>query len=114
MRERVNCWYVLGGTAIILASLVYVLMALAAFKSAAQQGSHFPAVYIPLLRVAESDFGGPLRWYSKVCGVELEFFNEPVTPAYVYIVYACGLIAVFGGSYLVIRMKHPKTRVYDA
>jgi hypothetical protein len=108
MRERMNCWYVLGGAAVILVLLVYVLMAPAVFKSAAQQGAHFPAAYIPLLRVAESDFGGPLRWYSKVCGAELEFSNEPATPAYVIIVYALGLFAVFGGSRRVIRRKQSK------
>jgi hypothetical protein len=114
MRERLKYCYVSGGTALVLVFMVYVLMAPAVFKSAAQQGAHFPAAYVPLLRVAESDFGGPLRWYSKVCGAELEFFNEPVTPAYVIAAYASGLFAVFGVSYRVIRRKRSKSRVYEA
>ena len=114
MRERLKCWYVFGGTSVVLVFLVYVLLAPAVFKSAAQQGAHFPAAYVPLLRVAASDFGGPLRWYSKVCGAELEFFNEPTTPTYVIVVYGLGALVVFAGLWRLIQRRHSRAGLHDA
>jgi hypothetical protein len=59
-------------------------------------------LYVPVVRVMESEFGGPLVWYfNKVWGAEVEFFGEtsygPVYAvlAYILAIALCVSLAAF-------------------
>ena len=69
-----------------------------------RSGWHAPVlwIYAPFVRVMESDFGGPLIWYSsEVWGADAKFFGDvkygPVHVVFVYILALalCVGVAVF-------------------
>src|SRR5207249_3374138 len=71
------------GSAVVLACLVYLLAAppiVLAYAKQTGSGS-FPAFYGPVLRLVESDFGGPIVWYfNHIWGAGLVLIGDDSGP----------------------------------
>jgi hypothetical protein len=59
----------------------------------------FPTVYHPILRIIESDYGGPLVWYfNRVWGAELVLIGDETSPPW----YAVALYLLLGLAFLTV------------
>jgi hypothetical protein len=65
-------------------------------------------LYLPFVRVMESDFGGPLIWYSnEVWGTDAKFFGDVrYGPAYVVFIYVVALALCVGASVFPIWRRY--------
>lgn len=95
-------WFTWLGSFFAGLVLLYFLAAppviIAAWKQSG--GAHIPAVYDPVMRIIESDFGGPLLWYfNTVWHAEIMLIgDESGPPWYMILLYAvlgiCFVVAV--------------------
>ena|SRR5882672_6325989 len=106
-----TCWFVAG---LVLVALIYLLTAppiiLAHVK---QTGSgSFPYFYWPILRLIESDFGGPMVWYfNSVWGAGLILFGgDEGPPLYVLATYTVVGMALLSALLLPIWKAWRKKR----
>ena len=82
MKERLLDFAAWISAALVFAASLYfattppIMMAIAK-----NSGGQFSSVYLPMMRMIESDFNGPLLWYfNDVLGCGIEVFGEVTTP----------------------------------
>ena len=94
-------WFSWLGSFLAGLVLVYFLAAPPVIIAAWKQGgvSNIPTIYQPVMRIIESDFGGPLLWYfNSVWHAGIMLIGEKTGPRWylvlLYAVLGIGLVAV--------------------
>ncbi|GEM_PF-6459211 len=69
--------------------------------------------YLPVVRLMESDFGGPLIWYfNRVWHVEIDFFGEvSYGPFHVVVAYLLALAFCIGMTTFPILRRYRRVRM---
>jgi hypothetical protein len=113
MKRRFEDVLVLSGLVLFAAVLIYLIVAPPCMINAAKATGRFPsaAIYKPILRLIESDFGGPMLWYcNTVWHAGIILLGDEEISLLVLSVYIIPAVALLGvGGWWLRRRVRPKS-----